>query len=32
MNSGDVQFENLTHVCGNAGEEGVGYLQWRCPV
>jgi len=30
--SGDVQFEALTHVCGNTGDEGVGYLQWRCPV
>jgi len=32
MFSGDIQFEDLTHVCGNAVEEGVGYLQQRCPV
>ena len=30
--SGDVQFVDLTHVCGNEGGEGVGYLQRRCPV
>jgi len=27
-----VQLEDPTHVCGNTGEEGVGYLQQRCPV
>jgi len=32
MYSGDVQFEDLTHVCGNDGVEVVGYLQQRCPV
>jgi len=30
--SRDVQFDDLTNVCGNAGKEGVGYLQRRCPV
>jgi len=30
--SGDVQFEDLTYVCDNAGEEVVGYLQRRCSV
>jgi len=30
--SGDVQFEDHTHVCGNAGEKCVGYLQRRCSV
>jgi len=30
--SRDVQFEDLSYVYGNDGEEGVGYLQRRCPV